>query len=128
MTEEYNPIRTDIATFSDISKVVHQQYAQLLIDDLTASTFAHLNLEEHLPVICNFWCFVLNVEAEQHAYRGSAFEPHVKLNLTHRHFEVWMNFLYSAIDESFAGPMADTWKEKARQMGMLFEYKLGLVQ
>jgi hemoglobin len=128
MAEQHNHAERDILSYSDISKVVHRQYAQLLADDFTAPKFTHLDLDVHLPLISNFWSFVLNVDAAEHPYRGSAFEPHVKLDLTHRHFEVWMEYLYQAIDENFSGPLANTWKEKARQMGMLFEYKLGLIQ
>lgn len=116
-----------IQSFQDVRQIVDEHYRQLLEDDYTAPLFQHLNLETHLPRIYNFWSFILNIEAAEHPYTGSAFEPHARLPLEHQHFQKWMEFLYHAIDQHHDGEMADLWKEKARQMGMLFEYKLGLM-
>ncbi len=83
----------DISSRTDIQNVVRKQYAGLLEHPYTAPKFAHLNLDEHLPKIDDFWCFVLGIDAEKHPYRGSAFEPHVKLHLDDEDFNLWMQFL-----------------------------------
>lgn len=116
----------DVSGRADVQSVVREQYAGLLKHAYTAPKFAHLNLDEHLPKIDDFWCFVLGIDAEEHPYRGSAFEPHVKLHLDAEDFRLWMHFLFTAIDDSFAGPVATDWKKRAEQMGMLFRHKLGL--
>lgn len=116
----------DVATRSDVQHVVQVQYAALLKHAHTAGKFAHLNLEEHLPNIHDFWCFVLGIDAAAHPYRGSSFEPHVKLQLDNEDFQLWMQFLFEAIDGTYSGPMASEWKKRAEQMGILFRHKLGL--
>jgi len=118
----------DVSSSKDVQKVVQQQYAALLQNPATAPKFSHLNLEEHLPRIFTFWCFVLGIESGQHPYKGSAFEPHVKLDLSNADFDVWMQYLFEAIDAYFKGPLAEDWKKRAEQMGILFRYKLGLIE
>lgn len=117
-----------IQSFVDIQNIVDEHYRQLLADTYTAPVFRHLDLETHLPRIYSFWSFILNIEAVEHPYKGSAFEPHARLGLDHGHFERWMQFLFNAIDQHYEGDTANVWKEKARQMGLLFEYKLGLIK
>jgi hemoglobin len=122
------PDKRPIASFLDIQFVVDEHYRQLLDDPYTSPKFQHVNLPEHMPRIYNFWSFILNVDAADHPYRGSAFEPHAPLNLERGHFEAWMKYLFNAIDSHYEGEVAEIWKEKASQMGMLFEYKLGLLK
>lgn len=116
----------DIQNRTDIEFVVREQYRQLLEDSFTAPGFRHLNLEVHLPKIFVFWCFVLDIEAENNLYSGSAFEPHVKLNLTEEHFKKWLNYLHTTIRRYFQGPNADHWVSKSDQFGIMFMYKLGI--
>jgi hemoglobin len=116
----------DVTNRAEVQQVVRQQYARLLKHPHTAGKFAHLNLEEHLPKIDDFWCFVLGIDAAEHSYKGSAFEPHVKLQLDNEDFQLWMQFLFEAIDAGYSGPVADDWKKRAEQMGILFRHKLGL--
>lgn len=117
----------DILLRKDIEYVVRGQYAKLLADPFTAPVFAHLNLEEHLPTIFTFWSFVLDIDAGQNPYRGSAFEPHTKLGLTAQHFALWLRFLHETISEKYEGPNADKWVAKSNELGMMFQYKMGLL-
>ncbi len=122
------PDKRPITSYLDIQSIVDEHYRQLLDDPFTSPKFQHINLPEHMPRIYNFWSFVLNVDAAEHPYRGSAFEPHARLHLEHRHFETWMKYLFNAIDRHYEGEVAEIWKGKAGQMGILFEYKLGLLK
>jgi truncated hemoglobin YjbI len=121
-----NP-KTDIVTFEDVQFVVNKQYEQLIADSQTGRHFKELNFEEHLPRIYNFWSFILGIEPEVHSYRGSAFEPHTHMNLNHEDFNDWQKYLKIAVQERFEGPTADLMLQKAEQLGMMFEYKLGLL-
>jgi hemoglobin len=118
---------TDIQTKDHIVIVVKEQYRNLVVDPRTKAVFSHLNIEEHLPRIYSFWCFVIDVEAETNIYRGSAFEPHKKLGLTADHFQTWLKYLHDAITSRFQGPVADKWIAKSNEFGVLFQYKLGLL-
>jgi hemoglobin len=115
----------DIQNIADIKLIVDYQYQQLLSDADTKSKFTHLHIEEHLPTIYNFWAFlVLNIP---NSYMGNAFQKHVPLQLEKIHFDKWMQFLFAGIDQHFAGKNADTMKEKALNLGMIFKAKLGLI-
>lgn len=120
--------KSDITSFEDVQLIVNKQYEQLIADPQTGRHFKELNFEEHLPRIYNFWSFILGIDAENHAYRGSAFEPHTHMSLTHQDFSEWHRFLKIAVEEQFQGPTADLMLQKAQQLGMMFEYKLGLLE
>jgi hemoglobin len=122
------PSKQSIASYADIKSIVDEHYRQLLQDPYTSPKFEHVKLPAHMPRIYNFWSFILNIEAVEHPYKGSAFEPHTHLDLDHGHFETWLKYLFNALDQHYEGEVVETWKEKARQMGMLFEYKLGLMK
>lgn len=117
----------DIQSFEDVGKVVDLQYKQLLENDLTRKHFEHLNLPEHLPRIYNFWTFILDIDAANHPYQGSAFGVHAKLGLQNLDFEIWQNCLKHAVESQFQGEKASLMLEKANQLGMMFQYKLGLI-
>ncbi len=118
----------DLNTKHDIEKVVRRQYQYLVENKETQHIFAHLDLEQHLPRIFHFWCFILDVEAEKYAYKGSAFEPHTRLGLTAKHFEIWQQSLHQAIDIEYKGEKSELMKAKAKQLGLFFQYKLGILE
>jgi hemoglobin len=114
----------DILTIEDIKRIVDIQYQLLLSDEDTKTKFSHLHIEEHLPTIYNFWAFlVLNIP---NAYTGNAFQKHIPLQLEKIHFDKWMQFLFKGIDTHFQGKNADTMKEKALNLGMIFKAKLNI--
>ena len=120
-------MKADIASKNDIERIVRAQYACLLEDPFTAPVFAHLDLEEHLPRIFTFWSFVLDIDAGNNPYRGSAFEPHTKLGLTASHFTKWLACLHAAIHNDYEGPNAEKWIAKSNELGLMFQYKMGLI-
>lgn len=117
----------DVNNKTDIEYIVREQYRKLLEDTFTAPVFSHLHLEEHLPKIFTFWAFVLDIDAANNPYRGSAFEPHTKLGLTAEHFKRWLHYLHSTILEKYEGPNATRWIAKSNELGLMFQYKMGLI-
>lgn len=117
----------DVVAKGDIEIVVREQYRKLLEDPFTAPVFSHLHLEEHLPKIFTFWSFVLDIDAANNPYRGSAFEPHTKLGLTAEHFTRWLHYLHESIGEKYEGENARKWIAKSNELGMMFQYKMGLI-
>jgi hemoglobin len=118
----------DILLKSDIECIVREQYRQLLEDPFTSPVFSHLDLEAHFPKIFTFWSFVLDIDAGNNPYRGSAFEPHTKLGLTAEHFERWLKYLHTSIAKKYSGDNASKWIAKSNELGLMFQYKLGLIQ
>jgi hypothetical protein len=86
-----------------------------------------LNLSEHLPRIYTFWTFILDIDAINHPYQGSAYGVHSKLGLQNLDFEIWQECLKAAVTTQFSGEKANLMIEKATQLGMMFQYKLGLL-
>ena len=117
--------KRDIEVKADVEQVVNTQYNLLINDPETKEIFSHLVLEEHLPRIYNFWCFVLQINPEVNKYTGGVFEPHTKLNMQASHFDVWLGHLKTCL-APYEGPKATEWWEKANQQALLFKYKLGI--
>ncbi len=71
----------DIASRADCETLVRAFYSQALTDPVIGFIFtdvAHLDLEEHVPVITSFWETILLGAA---TYGGGAFRPHAELNM-----------------------------------------------
>ncbi len=115
--------KRDITSAADIEGVVKDQYELLLLNPQTAPHFTPLDLSVHLPKIITFWCFVLDVEAETHSYRGSVIEQHLHLHLTDADFVVWQTALHSALVR-FEGPKKKAMLEKAKQMEYFLRLKM----
>jgi hemoglobin len=83
---------------------------------------ARLDLEAHLPTMCDFWETVL---FRTRAYRGSAFASHLELHLqeplTERHFKRWLAIWTVTVDDRFVGPVADAAKAHANRVASAFQ-------
>jgi hemoglobin len=114
----------DLAGRDDLEALLRDFYGHALEDPLLRHIFvdvAHMDLEAHLPVICDFWQKVLfNVGT----YNGQAMTVHRRINdrapLTAAHFDRWLALWGEAIDRSFAGPVADAAKAHAKRMAAVF--------
>ncbi len=116
----------DITTQEDIAVLVHSFYATVREDQLIGPVFENIvkgNWEPHLEKMCSFWGTVL---LNEKGYQGSPFNAHKPLPLTTAHFERWIALFHQTIDQNFEGPTALDAKNRATQMGLIFQYKLGL--
>jgi len=107
----------DIQNRNDIERLVRTFYQRALADELLGPIFtdvAQMDLEAHLPQMCDFWETVLFRAGN---YRGNAFRPHARINsmapLSWEHFEQWLAIWSSTIDELFAGSAADLARQQA---------------
>ena len=118
----------DIEERSDIMLLVNRFYEKLLVDEVVGYLFtdiARINLEEHLPILCDFWETML---FDNMIYRGNPMEKHLALNLKEKllpqHFDRWMMHWESTIKENFKGEKADKAIERARNIALLMQYKV----
>jgi hemoglobin len=95
-------------------------YSRAFRDDLLGPVFvdvAHMDLDAHLPVMCDFWETAL---LSAGTYRGNALRPHQRLHtlarLTPTHFTRWLRLWRSTIDDRHAGPKADQAKIQAARI------------
>ena len=110
-------ITRDIATRDDIAALMEAFYQQALRDPTIGYLFtdvAKMDLETHLPVICDFWESLL---FKSHSYHGNVMQKHILLHqqeaLTEAHFARWLALFNATIDGLFSGPRADESKRRA---------------
>lgn len=101
----------DIDTHEDVLSMLRAFYERAFADDLIGPVFvdiARMDLDTHLPVICDFWETVL---FRTGTYRGNALRPHqllhAKADLTPEHFARWLQLWCRTIDERYQGAHAD---------------------
>jgi len=126
MTED----RHDITSKSDVKQLVDQFYGQVLEDDLLKPIFvdlAEVDWDDHLPKMYSFWSSLLLGTA---SYHGAPFPVHAALmpNLTVEHFDRWLDLFEGTISSLFEGPVADTARQRARNIAYIFQAKLGLLE
>lgn len=114
------PERTDIVDRDDIGELLRDFYGRAFRDDLLGPVFvdiARMDLDAHLPVMCNFWETVL---FHAGTYRRNALHPHqrlhVRANLTVAHFERWLALWHDTVDDRHAGPKAKLAKLQATRI------------
>ncbi len=119
---------TDLRSREDIAEVV-QMFYRSAIDDVSIgyifTEVAQLNLEEHIPVICDFWETVL---LGNMVYKGSVVYKHILLSrkskLLPEHFERWLSIWISTVDGLFAGEKAEEMKNRAHMMAEMMKHKI----
>ncbi len=116
----------DITTAEDVTLLVHTFYDKVREDNLLGPVFENVvqgQWQPHLEKMCSFWNTVL---LNQKGYQGSPFNAHKPLALTNDHFEHWIQLFHETVDQLFMGPIAANAKDRVTQMGLIFQYKLGL--
>ena len=121
-------MKNDIQNREDILQIIEAFYKRLLADPVMSPIFikvAKINLEEHLPVLVDFWDSILFFTAK---YKGNAMLPHLQLHekypFTKRHFKRWLAFFNLSVDELFEGEKAQLMKDRAKSIAILMEMKV----
>lgn len=120
--------RKSIESRNDIQILVNEFYAKVRNDSLIGPIFddvAHVNWDEHLPKLVNFWSDLLLGE---NTYRGRPFPPHIPLNLQLAHFERWLGLFIQTVDENFTGIKAQEAKSRALGIARNFLTNLNHLQ
>lgn len=101
-----------------------------MVDEVIGYLFtevAHLDLEQHLPQIGNFWEQVL---LQRPVYIGQPIAVHLPLHeaatLQPQHFQRWFSIWAEAIDDLFVGEMATQAKRRAAVIAETMQYRLGI--
>lgn len=118
----------DLADRSDVYALLSRFYGRVLVDDLLAEPFTEVRtqgLENHLPVMCDFWETVL---FRAGLYKGSAMTVHGEVHhrhpVTHRHFIRWLTLWLDTVDTMFRGPVAELAKVQARRIAWAMHRRL----
>ena len=111
----------DITTQQDLEKLVRTFYNKVLNDDLLKPHFAGMNVEAHFPVMISFWS---NIVFADGAYKGNAFEKHLRLKLSAVDFAQWLSLFNETMNELFNGEKATLAIQRAQSIAWIFESKL----
>lgn len=107
----------DIETRADLERLLAEFYKTATIDKEIGHHFDGLNLENHLPVIVDFWEKVLFGKA---VYFGNPLFVHQILHekspLTPHNFQRWVTIFIQTVDKLFVGKTADAAKLRARMI------------
>lgn len=112
--------RQDLTSRSAIHDLVVSFYRELVMDEKLGPLFeevAEVDWREHIPHLIDYWCRILLGES---SYQGAILNAHMYVHqkeaFTADHFDRWYRLFVSAIDERWAGPMADKAKSNAAKV------------
>lgn len=107
-------MRPDIETRKDLEALLEDFYSVAMVDAEIGHHFDDLDLENHLPIIVDFWEKVL---FSKPVYFGNPLTIHQRLNLKFpleiAHFVRWVEIFGRSVDRLFAGNMAEAAKLRA---------------
>src|SRR5437763_15758284 len=111
----------DLTNRDDVEFLVRNFYARAFADPLLGPIFvdvARMDLDAHLPVMCDFWQTVL---FRAGLYRRNALQVHTDLHamfpLSSHHFARWLALWVATVDDHFAGEKAELAKTQATRIG-----------
>ncbi|TQC41721.1 group III truncated hemoglobin [Rhodococcus sp. WS4] len=100
----------DISTRADLEVLLRHFYGRAFADPVLEPAFetlAVIGVDDHLPVMCDFWETVLLRTGN---YRGSVFTVHRALHGRHGftalHFDRWVELWTRSVEDLFDGDVA----------------------
>lgn len=118
----------DIQSRSDIEQLITRFYGKVTKDEVIGFIFnevMQVNWEKHLPVMYDFWEFIL---LDKPVYQRNAMDVHFEVNkkvkLEAAHFDRWMEIFTGTVDELFSGKTAELAKKRARSVADLMLLKM----
>ncbi len=120
--------KKDIETREDLEHMLAMFYKKAFEDDLISRFFIEvvpLNLEQHLPVITDFWESVL---LNAKGYRKNVMDIHAHIHsispIKKVHLDRWLKLFTGTVDELFEGSKATLAKQRAISIATLMDIKL----
>lgn len=118
----------DIEDRADIDLLLETFYSKLLGDTTISYIFTdivQIDMKAHLSIIGDFWESIL---FEKNIYKNNPMKIHLematKTPLLKQHFETWLLYFNSTIDEFFEGPIAFKAKERALSIATVMQIKI----
>ena len=111
----------DINAENDIDLLVTLFYDKIKANTTLAPFFASTNWEHHLPRMKEFWYFIL---LDKPGFKGNIYDSHSNRGIKAPHFEIWIELFCETINENFEGEVATKAINKAKELAMLFSWKL----
>ncbi len=110
-------MKRDIETREDLEFLLAEFYKIAVADEKIGHHFAGLDLQNHLPIIVDFWEKILFGKA---VYFGNPLVVHQKLHekstLTLEHFQKWFEIFSRTVDKLFTGKTSENAKLRAKMI------------
>lgn len=118
----------DIENREDLKLVFESFYQKALKDDTIGhffTTVIPIDLEEHLPVILNFWQNNLFYTGG-YANNLLAVHQHIdeKFKMTANDINIWLGLLNETVDQLFEGEVSNRLKTNALSIGTVMKLKI----
>lgn len=117
----------DIQTRDDIDLLLRSFYLRAMSDETIGYLFtevAKLDLDDHLPVIGDFWDSLLLGAGNYQRHNRRPMMLHIHLHekspLLQVHFEKWLELFVGTVDENFQGRIASNMKMRAHAIANRF--------
>ena len=121
-------MKPDLQNREDIEAVLEAFYSAVFRDPVIGYFFTEvvpLKLEEHLPVIADFW---ESVVFGARGYRKDVMAVHRGIHelsaIRKEHLDRWVALFTATVEEGFAGERAELMKQRARSIATLMDLKL----
>ena len=121
-------MKKDIDNREDIDLLMNVFYGKLLKDDSINYIFTDvikINIKTHIPVIADFWESILFSSI---SYSNNLMKIHLdiqnKTPLLKHHFDTWLGYFNSTVDELFEGSVALKAKERALSIATVMQIKI----
>jgi hemoglobin len=118
----------DLDTRAQIHDLVIRFYREIALDDILAPVFtetAEVDWSVHIPKLIDYWSRVL---LGQPGYDGYILGPHQYVNAIEpfelRMFDRWYQLFVEAVDDGWAGPMAEAAKRHAARIATMLARRL----
>ena len=121
-------MKHDIRNREDIRLLMERFYDKLLADESISYLFtdvAKVNLNEHFPVLVDFWDSIL---FQADTYHKNAMKPHLDLHqqspLEAHHFKTWLGYFIATVNELFEGEKAELARQRATSIATIMQIKV----
>lgn len=113
-------MKNDLNSKAEITTLVNRFYSTALKDPLIGPPLSHINFEKHMPVMAQFWCFIL---LDEPGYTSNVTEKHLSMPLKKEMFDRWVSIFKEVVDSGWTGEKAEMAKQRATVMGWTMSAK-----
>ena len=125
-------MKKDIADRKDLDMLMNVFYEKLLKDDTINYIFTDIvkiDIKTHIPIIADFWESIL---FGRNVYNNNPMKIHLEIHnktpLTKEHFNTWLSYFDSSVDELFEGSVALKAKQRALSIATTMQIKIAQQQ
>jgi hemoglobin len=125
-------MKKDIADRKDLDMLMNVFYEKLLKDDTINYIFTDIvkiDIKTHIPIIADFWESIL---FGRNVYNNNPMKIHLEIHnktpLTKEHFNTWLSYFDSSVDELFEGSVALKARQRALSIATTMQIKIAQQQ